>query len=238
MFWGKSLNRQLQTSTRSPLRSVANMSDMAAILDNLALRETRWLEWQRCSAGGDDEKAHFYFENYCYHMRNALSEQQDKFNAGDKENAEAAVQEALDWLDIQRVSREANADEFEARQKELEGIVNPIILKAFLDVLEANRETSGCLVDLQFHARGTRQPYWGGLTNKNNPNKNNPKIFRAYLFKNKNKHPRNWLLLVVLKSACSTQATPKQKSAIWVAHVVLLEANSTTMRRYTACNAA
>ena len=137
MFWGKSLNRQLQASTRRPLRSVANMSDMAAILDNLALRETRWLEWQRCSAGGDDEKAHFYFENYCYHMRNALSEQQDKFNAGDKENAEAAVQEALDWLDIQRVSREANADEFEARQKELEGIVNPIILKAFLEVLEA-----------------------------------------------------------------------------------------------------
>ena len=72
--------------------------------------------------------------------------------------------------------------------------------------------------------------YWGGLVDKNNANKNNPKNCWTYLFKNKNKHPRNWLLLVVLKSACSTQATPKQKSAIWVAHVVLLEANSTTMR--------
>merc|ERR1712039_174542 len=47
-------------------------------------------------------------ENYCFTMRNTLSEEklQDKFEAGDK-------------------------DEFEAKQKELEGIVNPIMMKVY-----------------------------------------------------------------------------------------------------------
>merc|ERR1712178_470486 len=40
-------------------------------------------------------------ENYCFTMRNTLQEEKlkDKFEAGDKEKVEAAVQEALDWLD-------------------------------------------------------------------------------------------------------------------------------------------
>ena len=40
----------------------------------------------------------------------------DKFEAGDKEKIEAAVQEALDWLDKNQL---AEKDEFEAKQKEL-----------------------------------------------------------------------------------------------------------------------
>merc|ERR1712183_754410 len=40
-------------------------------------------------------------ENYCFTLRNTLNEERlkDKFDAGDKEKIEAAVQEALDWLD-------------------------------------------------------------------------------------------------------------------------------------------
>jgi len=69
-------------------------------------------------------------ENYCYSLRNTLQEEklQDKFEAGDKEKIEAAVQEALDWLDRNQM---AETDEFDAKQKECEGIVNPIMMKVY-----------------------------------------------------------------------------------------------------------
>ena len=49
-------------------------------------------------------------------MRNTLNE------------IESAVQETLDWLDKNQL---AEKDEFEAKQKELEGIVNPIMMKVY-----------------------------------------------------------------------------------------------------------
>merc|ERR1712014_396071 len=69
-------------------------------------------------------------ENYCFTMRNTLNEEKlkDKFEAGDKEAIEKAVQDALDWLDKNQL---AEKDEFEARQKELEGVVNPIMMKVY-----------------------------------------------------------------------------------------------------------
>merc|ERR1712130_964809 len=69
-------------------------------------------------------------ENYCYSMRNTLQEEklQDKFEGDDKDKIEKAVQEALDWLDKNQM---AEKDEFEAKQKELEGIVNPIMMKVY-----------------------------------------------------------------------------------------------------------
>ena len=69
-------------------------------------------------------------ENYCFTMRNTLNEEKlkDKFESGDKEKIESAVQETLDWLDKNQL---AEKDEFEAKQKELEGIVNPIMMKVY-----------------------------------------------------------------------------------------------------------
>merc|ERR1712076_212232 len=69
-------------------------------------------------------------ENYCFTMRNTLNEEKlkDKFEAGDKEKIEKAVQDALDWLDKNQL---AEKDEFEAQQKELEGVVNPIMMKVY-----------------------------------------------------------------------------------------------------------
>merc|ERR1712224_1154794 len=69
-------------------------------------------------------------ENYCFTMRNTLSEEKlkDKFEGGDKEKIEQAVQEALDWLDKNQL---AEADEFEAKQKEIEAIANPIMMKVY-----------------------------------------------------------------------------------------------------------
>merc|ERR1711985_82497 len=53
-------------------------------------------------------------ENYCFTMRNTLQEEklQDKFEGDDKDKL-------------------AEKDEFEAKQKELEGIVNPIMMKVY-----------------------------------------------------------------------------------------------------------
>merc|ERR1739849_48146 len=69
-------------------------------------------------------------ENYCFTMRNTLEEEKlkDKFESGDKEKIEKAVQEALDWLDKNQL---AEKEEFEAKQKELEGVVNPIMMKVY-----------------------------------------------------------------------------------------------------------
>merc|ERR1711862_464516 len=69
-------------------------------------------------------------ENYCFTMRNTLEEEKlkDKFEAGDKEKIEAAVKDALDWLDKNQL---AEKDEFESKQKELEGVVNPIMMKVY-----------------------------------------------------------------------------------------------------------
>merc|ERR1719262_1263643 len=61
-------------------------------------------------------------ENYCFTMRNTLNEEKLK------EKFEEAVQDTLDWLDKNQL---AEKDEFEAKQKELEGVVNPIMMKVY-----------------------------------------------------------------------------------------------------------
>jgi L1 cell adhesion molecule like protein len=69
-------------------------------------------------------------ENYCFQMRNTLSDDKlkDKFEGDDKDKIEKVIQEALDWLDKNQL---AEKDEFEAKQKELEGVVNPIMMKVY-----------------------------------------------------------------------------------------------------------
>jgi len=69
-------------------------------------------------------------ENYCYTMKNTLQEEKlkDKIDAADKEKIEAALTETLDWLDKNQM---AEKDEFDAKQKDLEAIVNPIMMKVY-----------------------------------------------------------------------------------------------------------
>jgi len=69
-------------------------------------------------------------ENYCYTMKNTLQEEKlkEKFEASDTEKIEEAVNEALSWLDKNQL---AEKDEFEAKQKDLEAIVNPIMMKVY-----------------------------------------------------------------------------------------------------------
>jgi len=84
-------------------------------------------------------------ENYCFTMRNTLQEEKlkDKFEGDDKDKIEKAVQEALDWLDKNQL---AEKDEFEARQKELEGVVNPIMMKVYQAAGGGGMPGAVCLV--------------------------------------------------------------------------------------------
>merc|ERR1711896_61933 len=71
-------------------------------------------------------------EGYCYNLKNTLEDEEkgiaDKLSEEDKETLEEAIKEALEWLDD---NQEAEKEEFEAKQKELEQIANPIIQKVY-----------------------------------------------------------------------------------------------------------
>jgi len=69
-------------------------------------------------------------ENYCFTLRNSLQEEKlkEKFESGDKEKIEKAIQETLDWLEKNQL---AEKEEFAARQKEMEAVVNPIMMKVY-----------------------------------------------------------------------------------------------------------
>jgi len=70
-------------------------------------------------------------EGYAYNMKNSINDDEklgDKISAEDKETIEEAVKETLDWLDD---NREADKDALAEKQKELEGICNPIVSKLY-----------------------------------------------------------------------------------------------------------
>merc|ERR1712210_379029 len=71
-------------------------------------------------------------EGYAYNLKNTLDDEEkgiaDKISEEDKEKLEEAVKETLDWLDE---NDDAEVEEFEEKQKELEGIANPIMSKIY-----------------------------------------------------------------------------------------------------------
>merc|ERR1711881_793510 len=71
-------------------------------------------------------------EGYAYSLRNSLTDEEkgvaDKIDDEDKETLEEAIKEVLDWLDD---NQEADAEEYEEKQKELEGVANPIMQKVY-----------------------------------------------------------------------------------------------------------
>jgi len=69
-------------------------------------------------------------ESYAYSLRNTLGEEgiKDKIEAGDKEKLESAINEMISWLDSNQT---ASTEEFEGRQKELEAVASPIMMKIY-----------------------------------------------------------------------------------------------------------
>merc|ERR1712216_609190 len=69
-------------------------------------------------------------ENYAYSMRKTMDDEKmkDKIDEADKEKLKAAIDETISWLDANQM---AEKDEFDAKQKDLEAIANPIMTKAY-----------------------------------------------------------------------------------------------------------
>merc|ERR1712046_553552 len=71
-------------------------------------------------------------EGYAYNLKNTLSDEEkgvkDKIDEEDAETLEEAIQETLDWLDE---NQEADLEEYQEKQKELEGVANPIMQKVY-----------------------------------------------------------------------------------------------------------
>merc|ERR1719149_600974 len=65
-------------------------------------------------------------ENYCYSMKNTMSDEKlaSKLSDDDKATVTAKIDETTSWLDANQM---AEKEEYEAKQKELEAIVNPIL---------------------------------------------------------------------------------------------------------------
>ena len=71
-------------------------------------------------------------EGYCYNLKNTINDKEkgvaDKLSEEEKTTIEDAVKETLDWIDD---NENAEASEFEEKQKELEAIANPIMSKFY-----------------------------------------------------------------------------------------------------------
>ncbi|BBN01130.1 endoplasmic reticulum chaperone BiP [Marchantia polymorpha subsp. ruderalis] len=70
-------------------------------------------------------------ETYVYNMKNTVNDKDklaDKIEESDKEKIEAALKEALEWLDD---NQNAEKDEFEEKLKEVEAVCNPIITEVY-----------------------------------------------------------------------------------------------------------
>ncbi|KAL7624321.1 Hsp70 chaperone [Parahypoxylon ruwenzoriense] len=69
-------------------------------------------------------------ESYAYSLRNTLSDSKvdEKLDAGDKEKLKTEIDKVVSWLDE---NQQATREEYEEKQKELEGIANPIMMKFY-----------------------------------------------------------------------------------------------------------
>merc|ERR1711939_63585 len=69
-------------------------------------------------------------ENYAYSLKNTMSEDKvaDKIDASDKTPLTTKIDETISWLEA---NQNAEVEEFEARQKELEGVAMPIMTKLY-----------------------------------------------------------------------------------------------------------
>jgi len=69
-------------------------------------------------------------ESYAFSLRNTLNDSKigDKIDSGDKSKLEAAIQETIKWLEK---NDQAEQSVYEAKQKELEKVANPIMAKLY-----------------------------------------------------------------------------------------------------------
>ena len=71
-------------------------------------------------------------ESYLYNLKNTLDDEEkgisDKIAEAEKTELVSLIDEALDWLEE---NPEADAEEYSAKQKEVEQVANPIMKKVY-----------------------------------------------------------------------------------------------------------
>ncbi|GMF68501.1 unnamed protein product [Phytophthora fragariaefolia] len=69
-------------------------------------------------------------ENYAYSLRNSLNDEKlkEKLPDADKKLVDDKVTETIQWLDAHQSSEK---EEYEAKQKELEAVANPVLQKVY-----------------------------------------------------------------------------------------------------------
>ena len=69
-------------------------------------------------------------ESYCFNMKTTIEDDKvkDKISEDDRKTITDACDEAIKWLDANQL---AEVEEFSAKQKEVEGVCNPIITKLY-----------------------------------------------------------------------------------------------------------
>jgi heat shock protein 1/8 len=79
-------------------------------------------------------------ENYLYSVKNASSEQGNKLEDDDKEKLNTSVSDALTWMEN---NTSAEKEEYESKQKEVEGICMPIMSKLHAGGMSPGMEGMG-----------------------------------------------------------------------------------------------
>merc|ERR1712025_1338851 len=71
-------------------------------------------------------------ESYCFNMKTTIEDEKmaDKISEDDKKKITDKCDDAIKWLDANHL---AEIDEFKDKQKEVEGVCNPIITKLYQD---------------------------------------------------------------------------------------------------------
>merc|ERR1719458_295777 len=71
-------------------------------------------------------------ESYCFNMKSTIDDDKlkEKISDSDREAINSKCDEIIKWLDANQL---AEVDEFQDKQKEVEGICNPIITKLYQD---------------------------------------------------------------------------------------------------------
>jgi heat shock protein 1/8 len=69
-------------------------------------------------------------ESYAYSLKNTVSDPkvEEKLSAEDKETLTGAIDKTVAWIDENQT---ATKEEYEAQQKELEGVANPVMMKIY-----------------------------------------------------------------------------------------------------------
>jgi len=82
-------------------------------------------------------------ESYCFNMKSSLDDNQlkDKIPEDDKNKILTACNDAINWLDRNQM---AEAEEFKDKQKEVEGICNPIISRLYQGASPNGSMPSSC----------------------------------------------------------------------------------------------